>query len=464
MESPDKAAPIPWARRIGWTAGDAGFNLYWGGIGIFAYFFYTDVMGLSPMWAGFAFAVASVWDAITDPIMGAIADRTRTRFGRFRPWMLFGSVPCAITFAIMFWTPPLAGIALVLYATLTHVLFRTTLTAVGIPYSALSARMTHDSAERGTVATLRMMFAATGALVVAFLIPRLVELVGDERRAYFVAACLLGAAATVIILISFFSTYEPPEEASSADAAPRPPIFKAFLADLIGFWSTLRHNGPLARLFAILVLTSISITMNSKVMLYWIKYDLADQAVMKWLLPLPAIVLIVAAPFWNWVSKRRSKRDAWILGSVLQLASLLAFFMLNPHDHLTLAVVVTVGAIGASAGMVMFWAMLPDTVEYNQWIIGERSEARIFGFAAFGQKVAIAINAVVLGQLLTLVGFKAGAVQSAAILADLRAIMCLIPIAGVVGTWLLIWKYPITTDFHARIRQELAERAASPAE
>ncbi len=460
MSGTPSAAPLSWARRIGWASGDAGINFYWQGVGIFAYFFYTDVMGISPMWAGIAFAAASFWDAIIDPIIGAIADRTRTRFGRFRPWILFASVPCAVSFALMFWTPPLVGGWLIAYAIATHIFLRTMLAAIGIPFSALTARMTHDSNERGTIAMLRLMFAATGALAVAFTVPKLVEVLGDEKRAYFYAACILAAGATIILFISFLSTRElPADDEDTLVVDERRGIWRTFVADLIGFWSTLRHNGPLARLFAAVILSGITTAMNGKVLLYWIKYDLKDPSVMTWLLPLPAVWLVLIAPGWTWVARRWSKRSAWMLGTSLSIVSLLSFYIVNPHDHVTLVIITLIGATGGSAGLIMFWSMLPDTVEYNQWVRGDRSEAKIFGFAAFGQKAAYGINALLLGQLLTAIGFVADQPQSPEILLDLRGIMCLIPLAGVIGTIIIMWRYPITADFHARLRTDLAARA-----
>lgn len=464
MSQTDTAAPLSWARRVGWASGDAGINFYWQGIGIFAYFYYTDVMGISPMWAGIAFAVASFWDAITDPIMGSIADRTRTRWGRFRPWILFASVPCAVSFALMFWTPPLTGGWLIAYAISTHILLRTMLTAVGIPFSALTARMTHDTDERGIIAMLRLMFAASGALAVSFTIPKLVATLGDEKLAYFYAACILGAGATVILLISFLSTREPVDaDDDAAAAAVGSGAFRTFLSDLIGFWSILRSNGPLARLFAMVILSGITTAMNGKVLLYWIKYDLKDPSVMIWLLPLPAVWLVLIAPIWTWVARRTSKRTAALSGALFSTTGLLSFYILNPHDVPTLIVVSLIGATGGIAGIIMFWSMLPDTVEYNEWVSGSRSEARIFGFATFGQKVAYAINALLLGQLLTAVGFVADRPQSPEILADLRAIMCLIPLAGVLGTVAIIWRYPIDARFHAKLRADIAARAGGDA-
>ena len=452
------AARLTWPRRIGWAAGDAGMNFYWQGVGIFLYFFYTDVMKIPPGWAGVAFGIASFWDAVADPIMGTLADRTRSRFGRFRPWLLFGSVPCAFAFVLLFYTPPLTGSWLIGYAVVTHILFRTLYAAISIPFGALSARLTLDTTERGTIAMLRLMFAASGALIVAFTVPKLVGILGDPRHAYLVAAIILATGATVIFGIVFLSTTEVVETDDAPPVRTRHPV-AGFVHDIAGFWLTLRYNRPLAQMFGAVIFSGITTTLNSKMLLYWIKYDLKEPQAMAWLLPLPAFVLLVVAPMWNRVAQRWSKRNAWWAGAALSSMSLTAFYVINPHDYHILIPIMVIGATGGSAGFIMFWSMLPDTVEFNEWVRGERSEAKIFGFATFGQKAALAINAILLGFMLSHVGFVADQVQPAATLADMRVMMCLIPLAGVIGSALLLWGYPIDAVFHAKLREDIAARA-----
>ncbi|MBA3836039.1 MAG: hypothetical protein C0499_00035 [Zymomonas sp.] len=450
-------ARLPWSRRLGWAVGDAGINFYWQGVGIFLYFFYTDVMGISPGWAGVAFAAASFWDAVSDPVVGAIADRTRSRFGRFRPWLLFASPPCALAFMLVFWVPPLVGGWLVAYAVATHIMFRTLLAAIGIPYNALSARMTQDSVERGTIAMLRMIFAAGGALATAFTMPKFVSLIDNPRHAYFWAATLLGAGATLILMAVFLSTREQAADDDTPPVARTAGLFRTVAEEVASFWAMLRYNGPLARMFAVVILGGITTALNGKILLYWVKYDLKEPAVMVWLLPLPGFVLLFVAPLWNWFAQITSKQAAWMSGAVLSATSLALFYLFNPHDHVLLIAITILGAAGGSAGVIMFWSMLPDTVEYNQWATGERAEARIFGLTTFGQKAALGINALMLGAMLTQVGFVANRPQSAETLAALRAIMCLIPLAGLLCSALVLWHYPITARFHAQLRRDIAD-------
>ncbi|MFN3462932.1 MAG: MFS transporter [Terricaulis sp.] len=453
---------LSWPRRLGWAVGDMGINFYWQGISIFAYFFYTDVMGISPFWAGVALAIASMWDAITDPIMGAIADRTRTRLGRFRPWMLFGSVPCAVAFALMYWTPPLEGAWLVAYAIGTHVLARTMMDLIGIPFSALSARISNDSNERGTLAMLRVIFAATGGLIVAFTVPKLVQVFGDPQRAYFIAACILGVGATLLVLLSFFSTKEPPSEDDEVQPAERIGMLATVARDIGDFWMTLRHNLPLRLLFIALILGGVT-GMFGKMLLYWITYDLKDPAAMAWILPLPALILLPCAPIWNWIAQKTSKVITYWISHGLGAIIVLAFYFLNPHDTPLLATLIVLGAVAGSASPIMFWGMLPDTVEYNELKRGVRSEAKIFGFATFAQKIAIAINALILGQLLSQIGFVANQAQSQETLDSMRMIMCLVPFAGGILASLALWKYPINAKYHAALRAEIEARKVAGA-
>jgi len=460
-----EAVRLGWGRRIGYAVGDLGFNVYWQGVGLFLYFFYTDVMGISPLWAGVAYAVASVWDGISDPIMGAIADRTRTRWGKFRPYLLLGAVPCALFFALSFWAPPLSGAWLVVYATLTHVALRTFYTVMSIPYIALTARMTGDAGERSTLAGMRMVFAATGGLSIAFGFPQLVEAFGgDPRTAWFKTAAVLSVAATVIFVVCFLATREviaDDEEGMDPHRALAHGL-RVFRKDVVLFWSMLRHNEALLRVFLAISVISVALSMFSKCILYWFKYGLERPDLAKYALPLPALALILMVPVWVTVAKRTSKRTAWLAGSVVAASGYLAFF-LNPSSSfgVTLALMAWI-SVGASAFAVMFWAMLPDTVEFNEWKVGERAEARIFGFASFAQKIALGVNALLLGQILQAIGFVANQEQSAGSILGIKAVMTLIPLAGVIATVLILWRYPITAAFHARMREEIAARSAGP--
>lgn len=460
-------APLGWRHRLGYGAGDLGCNLYWQAISLFLYFYYTDVLGIAPAIAGLSFAIASAYDAFADPIMGSIVDRTLSRRGRYRPYMLFGAVPLALSFGAMFYVPPASGTALVIYATLSHILMRTLYTAVNLPYLAMSASITSDSAERATLAGVRMVFAAGAGISVAMLLPKAVSaLTGKVAQPYFVVAVLIGLLATVSILLCVRNTNENTDEntagTTGSPAPARSSLLGQTVSDFARFWGMLRQNGPLARVLGAIVVAAVALTMFSKCLLYWFKYGLQRPDMTSVALVLGVVMLALFAPFWVWVARRFSKRAAWMAGSAIAATGYLGFWLnTNPDMQVVLGWTALIG-VGTASFAINYWAMLPDTVEFNEWKFGERNEAKIAGFAAFSHKVALAVNAMLLGQILQWTGFVANKPLDASALASIKAAMCLIPLTGVLCSVLLLWKYPITPAFHRRMVDEIARRRQHP--
>mgnify|MGYP001097162290 FL=1 len=210
----NKPAPVVLAltnkTRIGYGFADFGFNLYYTGLNLFLLYYYTDVLEIRPAVAGLIFGLPLIWDAITDPIMGVIASRTRSRYGSYRPYLIYGSVPLAISFVMMFAAPVMFQNHVVLAAAISHVVFRTAYTVVSIPYSARSARIVSDSQERGMLAGVRMIFATLGGLFTVFATLELATYLGDSNLpAGFLGVSLIYATmATLIFTVTFLATTE----------------------------------------------------------------------------------------------------------------------------------------------------------------------------------------------------------------------------------------------------------------
>lgn len=448
-------------RRIGFAIGDCGFNIYFQGTSFFLFIFYTDVMGISPFWAGTAMFIAMFWDGITDPIMGGIADRTRSRWGRYRPYLLFGGPLLALSFSFTFYVP--SGVdasTLVIYAVVTHLVFRTLYTVVNIPFSSLMARMTTDTNLRSSLAGWRMQFAALGGLTTVILTPQLVAWlsVSNPKLAWFHTAIILSVLASVIFLICFQSTSEPDEDPN--EPLPAAPSLKTAVADVMMAGIMLKRNPALVRVFVGILMASLCLSMVSKNILYWFKYAVGDEKLGQIALFLPVLMLVIMAPIWVLVARRTSKRMAWLNGCCISILGYIAFFF-TPQENGWLAVAtLSFAAIGNSAFAVMFWSMLPDTVEYDQWKTGQRHEAKTFGFATFGQKAALGLNALILGILLEAAGFVANVPQSQHTIDSFRLIMTVIPIAGIIVTMLALRGYPIDAEFHQKMKDDIAARPA----
>jgi len=447
---------VPLGTRIGFGVGDFGFLLVWQGTTLFLMYFYTDVLGIDPFLAGAIYMAAMIWDAITDPIIAAMAERTRTRWGRYRPWIALGAIPFGVSFALAFSPPAILPAAPWIWALATHLLLRTAYTVVSMPFNSMQARLTSDSNERTTLAGFRMVGAASGGLLIVVLMPLVVRAfsVRGEAYGYFVAASLAGAMAAAGLLYCAIAMREP-------NVGLEAPPENSLLEDILAIPSLFRSNGPLVRVFGVIVIGSICLGMFGKNILYHFKYDVGREDLITTALVLPAILLVVSTPFWVWLSKRRSKRDALSFGLIIALAGYV-FFFFNPSQFLpgAFAAIALIG-FGGAALPVMFWAMLPDTIEYGECHSGIRAESRTFGFATFAQKAAVGINALLLGAMLSRVGFEANSVQTASTLFAMKGIMTLVPAVGTVVILAILRGYRLDQAAHDALVRELEERGVS---
>lgn len=449
MTAPAEAAPapLPIAQKIGYGIGDFGFNLFFTTASLYLLFYYTDVLGLSPATAGWVFAVALVWDALFDPVMGYLANRTRTRWGRYRPYLLFGGLPLAASWALMFLPVGFSGGALILFAASTHIVFRTMYAVVGMPFLALSATMTHDANERGTLASIRMIAATCCGLFSAFFTLKLVAVLGAGSTGFFWTAVLYGTIATLIFLIVFATAKEAPEIAGEIPHSP---------LDMIVM---LRSNRPFWIVCAAMLIGIFGGTLLSKMLPYFVKYALGKEALTGLSLTALTAAVAVSMPIWTVVMRRTSKRTMWVSGALLGLIGYGLLWLGTGGGALGfffggLAII----GFGTGATYLGFWSMMPDTVEYGEWRTGIRSEGAVFGFVSLIQKAGFGIAAALLGELLGAIGYRANAAQTAETLAAMRLIM--IPGAAVLGLIAvsIIAFYPIDAAYHRRLRREIAER------
>ena len=438
--------------KFGWAAGDFGFNIFWQALNLLLLPFYTDVLGLDAALAGTVFLVASLWDGFADTAIGAIADRTRTRWGSYRPYLLFASPVVVIAFALCFLLPDLPQLGLFLYALLSQIFLRTAYSVVSIPYSSLSARISLDSDERASLAGWRMVFAFAGGAVVTFAMPTLIGWLGrDEAGTYVLAAFLSGLISLPFFWLVFASTSEP---LHLADTNPRGFRLSGVVEDLRATAQIARGNGPLMRVFACIVVSSLAFTMTNKCLVYYVTYDLGRPDLVPRLVPFALIINLLFAPVWAWAARQLSKRGAWLCANIVSAVGYSLFFFSTSRDPLVAAFLIGLISAGNIAYQVLFWAMLPDTVEYNLWRTGARHDAKVFGFASFAKQLALGINGWLLGLLLTAIAYVPNQPQTEATLWGLRAVMAGIPLIGVALSALIMWGYPLDRVMHARIRLE----------
>jgi GPH family glycoside/pentoside/hexuronide:cation symporter len=435
--------------RIGYGIGDIAICLYWSGVGLYLLYFYTDVVGISPSLAGLIYGIGMLWDAVTDPFMGYVAERTRTKWGVYRPYLLFGNVPLALSFVLLFWVPPFEGAMLFSFLLLTNLLHRTCFTIVSVPFSSLTPRITSDSQERTNLTGFRMLGAQTGTNLMALLAFPIIFWVGgdDESSGFLVLGAIAGITALAIHAVTFMTVKEPENDlgiervgGSLAEAA-----------------QAVAKNGPFWLVFSATLIVGITTIFFGNNLIYYTKYALNLHEYQGTILFTSGIIAFLSIPIWWVISNRIGKKLTWLISSSITLIALVSFYVYPISQLNELLVLVGFIGFGSGAGGILFWSMLPDTIEYGEVHTGVRSESSLYGFMTFAQKGSIAFAIIILGLVLDAIGFQANEIQTESTIADMKAIMTLIPIVGIASSLVIIYFYPIDAKMHKELLKQLKE-------
>jgi GPH family glycoside/pentoside/hexuronide:cation symporter len=406
------------ARLLLFAFGDFAFNLYWQSVMMFLLFYYTDSIDLPIGIAATTYMVASVWDGIANFGAGMILERRQSTI-RYGALIAIGGVPLGLSFILMY-MPPLAkgavGVAIILVA---HLLFRTAYAAVNVPYLAMTARISPDAGDRALVAGSRMLFGTTAAVVVALTtVPLGTLLTGtaDPKRTYVAAAMLFGLVGAAILAV-VGGTYRERVTISR----PPPHSLRAALLSLA-------RNRAYVTLNAATMAMIVAITVLGKSVLYYFKYVLDDVGAGELALALMFSVSAVAIPAWMLLGRVVGLRLLWLVAAsagILSLALFAGVGIASVRGMQLFLIVMQVVNIGLNF---VFWAMLPNTIEYGEDETGVHVEGSVFGVAALLQRIAIGIATAILGWGFASAGYVANASQSAATLAGMRATVAIVPL------------------------------------
>ena len=437
------------AGKIGYATGVYGVFLAWMMVSLYLLYFYTDVMGLSPTQAGLVFLVASLWDAVSDPVMGWLVDRTRTRWGKYRPYLLLAAIPLAVSFAALFYVPDLTGENLFLWALALHIVFRTCYTAIYIPYTALIGRLSKDADERSSIAGVKSVAISMGSLTISFFGLPAVSYFGGESEAlgFLRFAMICACAAVATLWICFLCTKEKLDQEVER---PDPPKITDMLTAL------LTNRAFLLVFLGVIAFTGCYTIMN-KTIVYVFKYDLGDRDAARWALSAVAVAGILSPAIWVPITHMTNKRFTWMCGCFLASTGLAVIYFSGVRDVTILTALFFITGCGIHAFLMTFFAMVADTADYGEWKTGKRIEAPLFGLVSLANKTSLAIGTWGLGLLLTAVGFEANVDQSPETIEGLRQIMALVPIVGFMTSAAIIWFFPFNTQEHRAMIEDLKD-------
>jgi glycoside/pentoside/hexuronide:cation symporter, GPH family len=438
--------------KLGYGVGDLSFNIAYQTTALYLIFFFTDVFGIAAGAAGMIMFYSKIWDAAIDPAMGYITDRTKSRWGSKRPYILLGTVPLGITFMLLFYSPALTSENLkIAYGLVTFILFCTAITIVNVPYGALTADLTLDSNERAVVTGYRMTFAIVGALVAAGATLPVVGILGggDQVLGFRHMSMAYAVLIMVVLLVTFFTVKErvshPKEEVLS----------------LVKSLKLIAGNRPFLILAAGTICHLTAVLTTAAVVNYYFKYNLKNEA----MIPVAFLCLFVTAigfmPLFVKLSTKKSKKYAYNLGiGSFALVLILLFFFGERNIYLTLFLFF-LGAAGMATNWLSAWSMVPDTVEYSEWKTGYRREGIIYGAFFFCQKFPAALAAFIVGIVLKHVGYVANIEQTQASLMGIRLLLTLIPVGFIILGIVFISLFPIDAATHRTMLADIGKRGKS---
>ncbi len=436
--------------KAGYGIGDFGFNLYWANISAFLLIFYTDVMGLAAAAVGTMILVTRVFDAVTDPLMGAIADRTRTRFGRFRPYLLWGALPLACAGVLTWTVPDLGDTGRLVWAYVTFSVMMLAYTVLSTPYSALSAVMTSDGQQRTTLISFRFIAAFAGTTVVNAFTLDLVRWFGGDNVAlgWQLTLGLYGLVASVLFATVFLSTREritpPPSQRSDV---------RQDLRDLL-------DNRPWMVLFVLALVIMITIVMRSGATVYYLKYYVERPDLTGWFLGGYSVALATGAALTPLMTRFVDKKRLmmWLMAAVGVLSC--AMFLV-PRDAIWLLFVLNM-LVGLALGpkSPLAFSMYADCADYTEWKTGRRATAMTFSAATFSQKLGGALAAAMIGWVLAAMGYVANEAQSDASQLGIALLLTVIPGLVAFAAAAVMRAYPLDASMMTDVQNALDARRA----
>jgi len=411
------AGTLTFTEKLGYGLGDTASHFVWDMVGFWLLFFYTDVYRIPAAAAGTIMLIARFWDMGIDPIIGIISDRTQTRWGKFRPYILFGAIPYAVLAILTFTTPALGETGKIIYAGTTYVLLMTAYAAVNLPYSSLAAVMTSDTYERAGLNTYRFICAFAGQFVVTGLALTLAQFFGrgDKAQGFKYTLILFGFLSLVFFFITFKTCKERVQPSTSL-----PSSLKEDLKNLF-------KNRPWIILAIVGVVSFVMFAMQNAAIVYYFKYYIGKEENVQLFNVVGTVALIVALPLAKPLARKFGNRNVFIASSLISGAFFMALYLPGEKDLVTVYALNILAKMTYAPAVPLLWTMLADAADYSEWKSGRRATGLCFSAAVFAQKAGWGIGAAIAGWLLTVFNYIPDAKQTETALTGIKLLVSIIP-------------------------------------
>lgn len=447
--------------KVGYGFGDMASSMFWKLFGSYLMIFYTDVFGLPAAVVGTMFLVTRIWDSAFDPIVGAIADRTHSRWGKFRPYLLYLSVPFAVIGILTFMTPDLSNMGKVVYAYITYSLMMMVYSAINVPYASLLGVMSAEPKDRNILSTYRMTFAYIGSFIALLLFMPMVNYFSqgyDEQYGWVMSVVVIAIMCALLFYGCFAWTKERVKPIKQQQSS-----LKDDLTDLL-------NNRPWWILLGAGVAALVFNSIRDGATVYYFKYfvieeDYATASFLGISFVMSGLYLavgqaaniigvILAAPVSNRIGKKATYMGAMIIATVFSIL----FYWLEKDDIAMIFVFQILISVCAGSIFPLLWSMYADCADYSELKTGNRATGLIFSSSSMSQKFGWAIGSAITGWLLAYFGFQANVIQSEETIRGIRLFLSFLPAIGTVLSVIFIGMYPLSEKKMEEITKNLEQK------
>ncbi|WP_419955175.1 MFS transporter [Neobacillus niacini] len=437
MVEPPVSHKVGTMERVGFGFGDLAINFAWASMGMFIVYFYTDVVGVGAALVGTILLLSRFLDGISDVAMGAIVDKTKSKHGKARPWILWLAIPFGVFTALLFAVPDSSYMGKVIYVIVSYNLLVLIFTGVVIPYGTLNTLITQDQHQRSVLNIYRMFFANIGIIIVSNLTMPLVEAFGGNQTGWIITYSIFGTIAVILLMITF----------KTAKERVQPAIGSKQNVPLKESLKTLTQNKYWVMVFLYFIIYSIGYAINQGSTIYYAEYILGNSSLVGILTLVYIIPLLLGFLMLAPIFKKYGKRNAMIGGTVISIIGSV-LILIDPSSITLVVVGQIIRGIGQVPLLGGLWALLPDTIEYGEWKTGIRNEGVLYSGGSMGQKLGVGIGAALMGWILSLNGYVGGQeLQSDSALFAIEAIFIYIPIIMFVAQIILLYFYKLDKEY-----------------
>lgn len=432
--------------KIGYGLGDAASHIVFDNVMLYMMFFYTDIFGIPSAFVGTMFLLARGLDAISDPIMGLVADRTHTRWGQFRPYLLFGSIPFALSCIVAYSTPSFGMEGKMIFAAITYTTLTLLYTVVNIPYCALGGVITTDPDQRMSLQSYRFVLATAGGMLSTVLMTPLAQFIGGNDRVagYQGGIAILAVLAAVMLILCFTFTQERVQETTVIKSSMREDI-----RDIL-------HNDQWRIVGLLTILNILAVSVRGGAMMYYVTYILGNAGYFAAFLSAYSVGNLLGSAFAKPVTNRIDKVTVFYWTNLALAGISLIMFMLPMNSVGTMFVFIFVIGILHQMITPIQWVMMSDTVEYGEWKYGKRLTGISFAGTLFVLKLGLALGGALIGWVLAGVNYQAGAAtQNAATLQGIIALFTIVPSIAYFLSAFISRRYTLRMNFLDKILSDL---------